>query len=130
MLQWWNSKHFRFREERSGGFCELHHEHGAGGEVRSVEKARSLRGEGGKLLELVVGKTRGAHHAIDARRKGDAQVALDDGRLREIDEHIEAAGMHGLFDCFIHCEHLRRAMRVDSAGHLHVIGCGHGIDHG
>ena len=123
-------EHFRFREERRGGFYELHHEHGASGEVRSIEQAGSLGGKGGKLLELVVGKTRGAHHAIDARRKGDAKIALDDGRLREIDEHIEPAGMHGLLDRFIHCENLRRAMRVDSAGHLHIIGSGDGIDHG
>ena len=50
LLQWWYSMTSASGEIGRGGLRELHHEHGAGGEVRSVEKARSLGGEGGKLL--------------------------------------------------------------------------------
>ena len=38
--------------------------------------------------------------------------------------------MHGLLDRFVHREDLRGAMRVDSAGHLHIVGSGDRIDDG
>ena len=68
------------RHEARGLLGELHHQHGADGEVGREEQARALGRELGELGELLLREPGRAHDAVDAGGERDAQVALDDGR--------------------------------------------------
>ena len=87
---------FRLGEVRGCCLGELHHEHRARREVRSVEQACPGRRKRGEFGELLIGEPRRADDAIDAGGQRAAKVSLDDARLREIDDDVEPAGSHGL----------------------------------
>ena len=108
---------------------ELHHEHGAGGEVRRVEQTRPRRRRGGQLLQRLVGKTRRPHHAVDSPRQRHREIARHHVRLREIYEHVDIRRVQRLGQRAEHGEGRLLGMRIDTADDRHVVRGSHRIHH-
>ena len=108
---------------------ELHHEHGAGGEVRRVEQARPRSRRGGQPLQRLVGEPRRAHHAIDPPRQRYREIACHHVRLREVDEHVDVRRIQRLGQRAEHGEGRLLGMGIDAADHIHVIRSRYRINH-
>ena len=59
------------RELRRCDLGKLHHQHGTGREVRSVEQASAISSARSKLLQGILTHARGTDYTIDASRKCD-----------------------------------------------------------
>ena len=118
------------RHEARRHLGELHHQHGADGEVRREEERRRFSRKGYEFLEFLLAQARSAHDAVNAQSERYAEVALDLSRMREVhhDVGIEFADRLGESGVTVHVRavtsveaHAHRVW-VDACDDLHALG--------
>ena len=123
-------------EELAGNLGKLHHEDGAGGEVRGEEElaalVRVLQGEG---LHVLTGNTGRAHNGVRTMGQHALDVGKHGARLGEVDHDVGAGGVNeraqivGAGKITVGAGHdLSGAMGIEAADKLEVFCRGHGVD--
>ena len=124
------------REELAGNLGKLHHEDGAGGEVRGKEELAALvcvlQGEGLHVLTDNAGR---AHNGVHTMGKHALDVGEHGARLGEVDHDVGSGGVDeraqivGAGKITVGAGHkLPGAMGIEAADKLEVLSCGHSID--
>ena len=123
-------------EELAGNLGELHHEDGAGGEVRGKEElaalVRVLQSEG---LHVLTGNTGGAHNGVRTMGQHALDIGKHGTRLGEVDHDVGSGGVNertqiiGAGKITVGAGNdLPSAMGIEAADKLEVLSCGHSVD--